>query len=474
MPRHRRARLGSAAAALLSLLGALSLAGAPVFGAARNTNGRVGLTVSWPATTAPVAARPGLVTHSSFWVTNPTAKAITVNVTPAVAEPQNNGQLSVRAGRSAAFPSVRYAPAHFVVAPGATTQVHVTTVLGKELGPGVYLLPAQVTPEQPPGPGNIQIRQHFVALNTFQVPGQTAAHMSATFVTPPAVRNGAPLRHVAGITLELATQGRAVLQVLDDSQASFYAYTETAASQSPLGSVVFAHHTAGEPYDVRTPPALYFPGHYRDFPFTWRSSPLALGLATIHGFVSYQPGPGRLISTSAMTRVLLVSPWWGFLPWTVALASGLLVLRRIRRRRADPRRELSVPRRIGRAAGSLGALVLLAGPGILSRPLVLAACCAPGALLALLVPLFGHGRAAPLRIARAGQLVTAALLSAGAAGVVLGALGRMAPDLGFAAVTGAGLAVVATWWASWVVRPKARGRHLRGRQTAPEGAGVGA
>lgn len=467
----RVARSSLAVATLVVLLGMM----APAAAAATSAQSPLGVTVSWPPTATPVRAHPGVSTSSVFWVTNPTAHAVPITISPAYVTPGNDGHLAVHAGRDPQASTISYSPSRFTVLPHHTVSVRITAVLRGDLGPGVYLLSALVHPHHPPGPGNIQTSESIAALATFQVPGATDARATVHFVDPPALSGVAAPRRFGTLEIELASTGRTVLEVLDDSTSALYAYTETSAAQAPTGNVVFAGHTKGEPNDVRTKPALYFPGHYRDFPLAWHAAPLALGLATIHGFVSYQPGPGRLVSASAVTRVLLVSPWWGLLPWIVALTAGALVTRRIRRRRQDTvRGQVSPTRRGGRAVASLGIVLLLGAPALLSRPLALAACCAPAVVLALLVPLLGHGRAAPLRLARAGQVIASALLLAGAAGVVLGALERLPADLGFAAVTGAGATVLVTWWASWVIRPQSHPRHLRGRQKAPEGAGVGA
>ena len=269
---------------------------------------------------------PGRTTHGVFWITNETSSTVPVQILPATALPGNNGALVVRTGKDDRFPDITYTPQSLVAEPGTTTPVTVSVVTPPDLAPGVYLLPAAVRPE-PVAHGNVRIQQEIDALVTLKVPGRSRANVQPAFVSTTASLGG-PTSHLPGLPpIQIGTAGREVLRVLDDSPSSFYAYNEITANQSPFGEVVFDGHTTGAPSDLRTPPDLYFPGHWRDYPLTWHTSKLGLGVADLHAYVSYHTTSSTVAEKEVTTRVLVISPWWvfvlfGYLLVLLAMATG--------------------------------------------------------------------------------------------------------------------------------------------------------
>lgn len=410
--------------------------------------GQFGLTVSWLPTTTPVTAIPGKTTHGTFWVTNETPNSVPVTILPATAVPGDNGSLGVKAGADPRFPSITYSPRAFIAPTQTTTAVTVTVTTPPSLSPGVYLIPAVVRPTAPKKKGNIQIQQEIDALVTFQVPGATKASVQPTFV-------GSSSFHIPGLPpIQIATSGSQTLRVLDDSPASFYAYTETTATQSPFGQVVFQGHTAGDPSDLRTAPSLYFPHRYRDYPTVWHPSSLGIGLAHLHAYVSYHPNPGVIVQKQASAEVLVVSPWWILV---LAAYLALLLLWAVRRTRrqasaeGEAKRQRTAAGRVSQVLGSAVTALVIVAAAFLSRPVVFGVIAAAGVVIAAAGAAASRrrGRSTTARRALGYQALIGLLLLFGVVAVVLASLSTWSAAVAIGVLAGAGVWVVLAWWLLW-------------------------
>ena len=417
--------------------------------------GQFGLTVSWQPTTSPVQAIPGQTTKGTFWVTNGTNSAIPVKIHPATAVPGNNGSLAVRSGTDQRFPGMTYTPSAFTAQPHTTTPVAVTISTPQNLSPGVYLVPAVVQPTAPQQTGNIKIEQEIDALVTFQVAGQTEAHVKPSFITPAAQSGSASSFHIPGLPrIQLGTSGSETLRVLDDSPSSFYAYNEVTATQSPFGQVVFEGHTPGDPSDLRTTPDLYFPNRYRDFPVVWSPSSAGIGVAHLHAFVSYHPNAAKIVQTETSTEVLVISPLWILV---VAGYLGLLLLwarRRARRQTVADHAapvERTVLRTIRQVVGSVVMVVVVAAMAFLARPVLLAGVGGVGAVVALVgvATARKRDRLATARRILKYEIGIAVLILAGIAATVMAGFSKWSGDIAVGILAGAGVWLVLTWWALW-------------------------
>ncbi len=412
----------------------------------------VGLTVSWLPVATPVTVVPGQTTHGVFWITNETSSAVPVQILPATALPGNNGALVVRNGQDSRFPDITYTPDSLVAQPGTTTPVTVAVATPPHLAPGVYLLPAAVRPE-PVAHGNVQIQQEIDALVTIEVPGQSKANVRPAFVSTTATLGG-PTSHLPGLPpIQIGTAGREVLRVLDDSPSSFYAYNEVTGAQSPFGHVVFAGHTNGAPSDLRTPPDLYFPGHWRDYPVTWHASKLGLGLADLHAFVSYHTTSNEVVEKEVTARVLVVSPWWVFVLFGYLLVLLALALRRARRLARAPAaepRSAGAGRRVWQVLASLVTGVITLAAAFVGRPAAFASVAGVGAVLAIVVAIGGRRPATRLaRWLRGYVLVAAGLLVFGGVAVCLAGLSSWSGTVAVGVLAGVGVWALLGWWLLW-------------------------
>jgi hypothetical protein len=399
----------------------------------------VGLTVSWLPVATPVTVVPGRTTHGVFWITNETSSAVPVQILPATALPGNNGALVVRTGKDDRFPDITYTPQSLVAEPGTTTPVTVAVVTPPNLAPGVYLLPAAVRPE-PVAHGNVQIQQEIDALVTLEVPGRSQANVQPAFVSTTASLGG-PTSHLPGLPpIQIGTAGREVLRVLDDSPSSFYAYNEITANQSPFGEVVFDGHTTGAPSDLRTPPDLYFPGHWRDYPVTWHASKLGLGVADLHAYVSYHTTSSTVAEKEVMTQVLVISPWWVFVLFgylLVLLAVASRAARRLARVPAAEPRSVGAGRRVWQGLGSLVTGVITLAAAFVGQPAVVVAVA---------------GRRPPTRLARwlRGYVLAATgVLLFGGVAVCLAGLSSWSGTVAVGVLAGVGVWTLVGWWLLW-------------------------
>lgn len=436
----------------------------------------LGFTVSWPPTTSPVQIVPGATEQGQFWVTNQTAAPITVDISPATAVPGNNGSLQIRREADKQFVKIVYSPSHFVAKSKTTTVVHVTVTAPKNLGPGVYLVPALVHPTPPSsGTGNIKIQQESVALATFQVPGPTHAHLTASFRTPPGTR----VHDLPGLPpLQFAMSGREILHVRNDAATSLYSYYEIVATQKPFGTVVFDGHTVGDVHDLRGDSSLYFPHRFNEYPFSWHSSSLGIGSAHITAYVSFHPTVSELRQTHASIDVLVISPLW-LLAWIVlfVLLTGLVVRRNRRLARAEPdarRPRVGSLARLWRLAGSVLLAAVTAAAALVAEPLVFAAVAVAALVAGAALSLIGRARsprAGTVRTAIFHGLTGLALL----AGVVLAVLSALtvrpsaSPELAAAVVAGAGVWTLLGWWTQWWRERRRSSRHSAPRRAANGG-----
>jgi hypothetical protein len=412
----------------------------------------VGLTVSWLPVATPVTVVPGRTTHGVFWITNETSSAVPVQILPATALPGNNGALVVRTGKDDRFPDITYTPQSLVAEPGTTTPVTVSVVTPPNLAPGVYLLPAAVRPE-PVAHGNVRVQQEIDALVTLEVPGRSRANVQPAFVSTTATLGG-PTSHLPGLPpIQIGTAGREVLRVLDDSPSSFYAYNEITANQSPFGEVVFDGHTTGAPSDLRTPPDLYFPGHWRDYPVTWHASKLGLGVANLHAYVSYHATSSTVAEREVTTQVLVISPWWVFVLFgylLVLLAVAFRAARRLARVPAAEPRSAGAGRRVWQGLGSLVTGVITLAAAFVGQPAAFAAVAGAGAVLAVVVAV--AGRRPPTRLARwlRGYVLAATgLLLFGGVAVCLAGLSSWSGTVAVGVLAGVGVWTLVGWWLLW-------------------------
>jgi hypothetical protein len=461
--RRRGRRLAVAAAALAAGLGPSALVGAASAGATTPASGStppssvssataVGLTVSWLPVATPVTVVPGKTTHGVFWITNETSSAVPVQILPATALPGNNGALVVRTGKDGRFPDITYTPQSLVAEPGTTTPVTVSVVTPPDLAPGVYLLPAAVRPV-PVAHGNVRIQQEIDALVTLEVPGRSRANVQPAFVSTTASLGG-PTSHLPGLPpIQIGTAGQEVLRVLDDSPSSFYAYNEITANQSPFGEVVFDGHTTGAPSDLRTPPDLYFPGHWRDYPLTWHASKLGLGVADLHAYVSYHTTSSTVAEKEVTTQVLVISPWWVFVLFgylLVLLAVAFRRARRLARRPAASRRPVGAGRRVWQGLGSLVTGVITLAAAFVGQSAAFAAVAGAGAVLAVVVAV--ASRRPPTRLARwlRGYVLAATgLLLFGGVAVCLAGLSSWSGTVAVGVLAGVGVWTLLGWWLLW-------------------------
>jgi hypothetical protein len=459
-------RLPALAAAALALgLGPAVLAGSASAGAATTPSDvtgsatappsassatAVGLTVSWLPVGTPVTVVPGKTAHGIFWITNETAAPVPVRILAATAVPGNNGTLVVRPGRDKRFPAITYTPDTLVAEPSTTTPVAVAVVTPRDLAPGVYLLPAAVRP-LPVAHGNVQIQQEIDALVTLEVQGRTSANVTPVFVTTAATLGG-PTTHLPGFPpVQIGTAGHETLRVLDDSPASFYAYNEVTGAQSPFGEVVFDGHTAGAPSDLRTPPDLYFPGHWRDYAVTWHASKLGLGLAHLQAYVSFHATPSTVVEKEVTAEVLVVSPWWvllfvGYL--LVLLAAAFRRARRLAAGAAAEPRRTGVGRRLWQLFASGVMVVVVLATSFVGQPAVFAVVAGAGVLLAVLAVAAGR----PVRLARRLRdyvSVAGGLVLFGGVAVVLAGLSSWPGTVAVGLLAGVAVWTLLGWWLLW-------------------------
>ena len=434
--------------------GAAGIPGIPP-GASQVNPAGVGITVSWSPTSGPVGANRGGETHGTFWVTNQNAVAIPVSIEPLTAHPQNNGNLTVTKGADPQFTSISYSPSSFLAAPRTTTAIDVLIDTPPHLPPGVYLLPAGVVPSLPPSVANVHIRETIVALVTVKASGTIDAHVRPTFLGPVSRPGVASAHHLPGmVPIQFATSGSEELRVFDDSKSSFYATNEITASQRPFGEVVFRNHTPGIPDDLRNPPALYFPGTYRDFPVTWRSTSLGFGAMTADAYIGFQPNPGELVHVGVSTQALLVSPLWIL---TMALFLLILLLRsdRLARRQLGLHRHRALKpstwRALFRLAGSSVVVIIIAAAAFLAIPLIFLGVGAAGLVLWFIGATVARhqDRAQVARLTRGYEGMALALVMAGVVAVVLSALSLWTADLAMGILAGSGVWVAVTWWTLW-------------------------
>lgn len=438
-------------------------------------NGSVGFTVSWLPTTSPVLANPGQEAQGKFWVTNQTTAPIPVEVLPGTAVPGNNGSLEVQNGPDNRFPNIAYSPNTFTAQPKATDLVTVTITVPQTLGPGVYLVPAIVRPAPPKSGGNIQIRQETDALVTFQVPGATNAHLKASFLGSVPGPGSPTTHHLPGFPgIQIGTSASEIFRVTNDSPASFYAYNELTATQTPFGTVVFQGHTVGDSHDLRNDPALYFPNLHRDYPVTWHPSILGLGTAHIVGFVSYHPNSSVVAQAVARTQVLVISPLWT-LAVIACLAALVALARRRTQRQAKQTSGMARSQRnvISRVAQIVGSLVLMLGVlvgAFLSRPLVFAAVAGAGVIGAGLIVAYGTriGRLTSAKWIGWYEFTIGIVLLVGVGAVVLSTLSTRSADIAVAIVSGGGLWVLLAWWIQWWNEERSESQRSR-----PNGSDAG-
>ncbi len=412
----------------------------------------VGLTVSWLSTTDPVPATPGGTATSQFYVTNQTDAAVPVHVYPATAVPADDGKLTVKSGADPRFPNITYNPSVFTAEPKTTTTVSVTVTVPKNLAPGVYIVPGVVRPDAT-SDGNLQFVSEIDALTTFSVAGSSAGGVTPSFVGS---SEGSPSLHIPGLpAIQIATSGHEVLRVMSTG-ASLLAYNEITATQSPFGHVVFQGHTAGDPSDLRNPLALYFPGHYRDFPLAWQPSSAGIGLAHLQAYVGYHATPQVIRQVGASTEVLVVAPWW--LAALVVYEAVLWLWSRRKLHRIAVRRSRANAPVLGHwytrplpIIGSAVMVLLVVAEAFLSSIGVFAAVGAVGVVAAAVVVGGSRGAddARALGRVRRFEGATAVVVVAGLVAVALGAFSAWSTQLSMAVVAGAGVWVLLAWWLAW-------------------------
>ncbi|MGH9092392.1 MAG: hypothetical protein ACRDZR_13610 [Acidimicrobiales bacterium] len=299
----------------------------------------IGITVSFPPTTAPVLAYPGATAESTFDVTNNEDAPVGIHVLQGNVIVGDNGDLVIKPGVDKRFRGdVSWTPTAFTAAPRSTTVVHVHVDV-PQLAPGIYVLGLLVRPDVTSR--GIAVVNQIGALVTLQTPGPTTQKIAARFVNPPDTRL-APLLPA----LQLSTSGRTTLRVTDVGTSPLYSFSQVTLASSPGGATVRGH-AAGAPAQLRAPVHLYFPGRYRNTPVAWTPGSLGIGAAHVSALVYAHGRNGALTSVRPSTHVLVVSPWWLLV---ICGWYGLLLGLLLARLRADRRRAAAVA--AGRRAGA--------------------------------------------------------------------------------------------------------------------------